>query len=264
MGYNLQTPPNRVTVGADPEVFFKNSRGLVIPACGMIGGTKTQPIPVPYGALQEDNIMGEFNIDPASDVDTFVRNINHVYEDMVDKALAQGLMVAKRASARVPMFILEQYPQAMEFGCEPDYNSYTGRENPTPDVDSTLRTCAGHVHLGFEYDTDDRQGLYASVVGYLDWIVGCWTVMYDEDTARRERYGKAGAFRPKPYGLEYRVPSNFWLRSDDLKRTMFNRVRLAYSLAMSKADKPSDEAVVSAINTHDARACGELLRGYAA
>ena len=260
MGYKLNTPINRVTIGADPEVFFKNDRGLVVPACGMIGGTKTAPIPVPYGALQEDNIMGEFNIDPCTDVDSFIRNINHVYEDMVDKALAQGLTVATRASARVPMFLLEQYPQAMEFGCEPDYNAYTGRENPTPDTDSTLRTCAGHVHLGFEYDTDSKKELYSGVVGYLDWIVGCWTVLYDDDTARRERYGKAGAFRPKPYGLEYRVPSNFWLKSDDLKRAMFNRIRLAYGMAMSGAPKPSDDDVITSINSHDTAACAELLK----
>jgi hypothetical protein len=100
------------------------------------------------------------------------------------------------------------------------------------------------------------------VVGYLDWIVGLWTVIIDSDTARRERYGKAGAFRPKRYGLEYRVPSNFWLKSDDLKRIMFNRVRLAYGLAQSNAEKPSDESIINAINTHDVETCKSLLGGY--
>jgi hypothetical protein len=29
-------------------------------------------------------------------------------------------------------------------------------------------------------------------------------------------YGAAGAFRPKPYGVEYRVLSNAWLQSEEL------------------------------------------------
>ncbi len=39
--------------------------------------------------------------------------------------------------------------------------------------------------------------------------------MYDKDTERRGMYGKAGAFRPKPYGVEYRTLSNAWLSNDE-------------------------------------------------
>ena len=262
--YKLLTDINKVTIGADPEVFFKNKDNLVVPACGMIGGTKEKPIPVLRGALQEDNIMAEFNIDPSDDVDIFIHNINAVYSQLSTIAEDRGLAIAHRASARVPMFLLQQHPQAMEFGCEPDFNAYTLEENPSPDIASTLRTCAGHVHLGFEVETDARMATMGSVVEYLDWIVGMWTVLKDSDTVRRERYGKAGAFRPKPYGLEYRVPSNFWLRSDNLKRSMFERVRLAYGLAQAGVDKPSSSTVIESINTHDVEACRSLLGGYAA
>ena len=33
---------------------------------------------------------------------------------------------------------------------------------------------------------------------------------HDSSNERRELYGQAGRFRPKPYGIEYRTPSNFW------------------------------------------------------
>jgi hypothetical protein len=43
---------------------------------------------------------------------------------------------------------------------------------------------------------------------------------------RRELYGKAGAFRPKPYGVEYRVLSNRWLNSEALIRWVYNQSQL--------------------------------------
>lgn len=266
MQYELLTPPNEVTIGADPEVFLCNTKRLVIPACGLIGGSKEHPVPVPSGALQEDNVMAEFNVDPSNNIDTFVANVNTVYDELVKRANTHGLGVARRASAHFPTFLLEQHPQALAFGCEPDFSAYTLDVNPTPDVNSTLRTCAGHVHVGFKAKVtdDDYMGMCGSVVQYLDWIVGLWTVIVDPDTARRERYGKAGAFRPKPYGLEYRVPSNFWLKSDALKRSIFERILLAYGLAMGGADKPSEDSIVNAINTHDVSTCHRLLGGYAA
>lgn len=260
----LTTDTMSVTIGADPEVFLKQPDGLVMPACGLIGGNKANPEVVHLGAVQEDNVMAEFNIDPCLTVTEFVRNINTVYGEITRRAGVHGLEVAARASADFPMFLLQMHPQALEFGCEPDFNAYTREENPTPDIMSTLRTCAGHVHMGFEHTDPSQFSMACGVVEYLDWIVGCWTVLYDPDTTRRERYGKAGAFRPKPYGLEYRVPSNFWLGSEDLMSTMFNRVRLAYGLAKSDSDKPDPQEVVNAINTHDTDACHRLLGRYAA
>ena len=50
---------------------------------------------------------------------------------------------------------------------------------------------------------------------------------HDRDPLRRELYGKAGAFRPKPYGVEYRTPSNIWIRSRDMRRCIFDLVQIA-------------------------------------
>ena len=260
----LSTPIAQVTIGADPELFLCTDRRSMTPACGLIGGSKEHPDVVPKGALQEDNVMAEFNIDPALTVDEFIGNINTVYAELTRRAATHGLQVASRASHVFPDFLLDMHEKAKEFGCEPDFNAYTLEENPTPDIHSNLRTCAGHVHLGFDSECTDYMQMTGEVVSYLDWIVGLWSVTVDSDTTRRERYGRAGAFRPKPYGLEYRVPSNFWLKSDDLKRIMFNRVRLAYGLAQSNAEKPDNDSVVNAINTHDVAACKELLGRYCA
>jgi hypothetical protein len=45
----------------------------------------------------------------------------------------------------------------------------------------------------------------------LDITLGLRTLDWDRDRIRRSMYGKAGAYRPKPYGIEYRTPSNKWV-----------------------------------------------------
>jgi hypothetical protein len=52
-------------------------------------------------------------------------------------------------------------------------------------------------------------------------------LFYDNDVERRELYGKAGAYRPKPYGCEYRVLSNRWLTSSTLIGWVFRNTALA-------------------------------------
>ena len=42
-------------------------------------------------------------------------------------------------------------------------------------------------------------------------FLGVPSVLMDEGEMRKQLYGKAGCFRPKPYGVEYRTLSNFWI-----------------------------------------------------
>ena len=74
----------------------------------------------------------------------------------------------------------------------------------------------------------------------------------DSCTKRREMYGQAGAYRPKSYGLEYRVLSNFWLQSDDYIKWAYNTVHLALNDYMNSgpiADRYED--IQDTINTSD-------------
>ncbi|MCW8826503.1 MAG: hypothetical protein OQK78_08770, partial [Gammaproteobacteria bacterium] len=52
------------------------------------------------------------------------------------------------------------------------------------------------------------------VVKAMDLYLGVPSVLIDPDNDRRELYGKAGAYRNKPYGLEYRTLSNFWIHTE--------------------------------------------------
>jgi hypothetical protein len=61
----------------------------------------------------------------------------------------------------------------------------------------------------------------------LDYYLGIPSLIYDDGVKRRTLYGAPGAFRPKPYGMEYRVLSNAWLRSEGLMRWVFNTTNKA-------------------------------------
>ena len=53
-------------------------------------------------------------------------------------------------------------------------------------------------------------------------------MLLDDGAKRRELYGKAGAYRVKPYGVEYRVLSNFWLKSPALMQWVYDNTILAF------------------------------------
>jgi hypothetical protein len=63
-----------------------------------------------------------------------------------------------------------------------------------------------------------------SMVRAMDCIHGIVSTVLDnspEAIARRELYGKPGAHRPKEYGVEYRVLSNYWLKSQNTVMLMY-------------------------------------------
>ena len=89
-------------------------------------------------------------------------------------------------------------------------------ENNPPSLDGTnLRSCGGHLHIGFDRAKNDMMAR-PHLVRILDLVAGVPSIIIDKDKDRRKLYGKAGAHRPKmieagdPYdGVEYRTLSNF-------------------------------------------------------
>ena len=63
----------------------------------------------------------------------------------------------------------------------------------------------------------------------MDILLGLPSVILDADTERRAMYGAAGAHRIKPYGVEYRSLSNFWLGSEQLQEWAYEQSILAVS-----------------------------------
>lgn len=217
-------------LGADPEVFAKK-QGTYVSAYGMIPGTKDEPYVVHRGAVQVDGMALEFNIDPADTEDEFILNLDTVMATL--RAMVPDVTLHADPVAHFTREYMEQqHPKAVELGCDPDYNAWTRARNPIPDGTRLFRTGAGHVHCGWiPVDVqvpDNHEEVCQMLVRQQDFYLGLPSLLYDTDSQRRELYGKAGAYRVKKYGVEYRTLSNRWLTSDALKRWVYRNSQLAW------------------------------------
>lgn len=249
-----------IKIGADPELFLEKD-GVIISAEGMIGGTKEEPRKITKDghAVQEDNVMIEFNIPACETKEDFIFNLNFVKSYLDTLVGMKGCNLNFSASAELAEDQLNT-EQAQEFGCEPDLNVYLEGENPKPVGSGTLRSCGGHVHIGYENPSEAQS---IKIVFAMDMILGLGSLALDTDERRRSMYGKAGSFRFKPYGLEYRTLSNFWIQNEDLMSWVYDKTMEAIELAMSdKIDKLIEDYsafVETAINKNDKQLALHIL-----
>jgi hypothetical protein len=223
-----------LTIGADPEVFFEKD-GVIVSAYGLIPGTKQNPFPVKHGGVQVDGMAAEFNIVPSSDVSQFKLTINDTLSAL--RAMVPGYNTSSNCVNVYDTSYFESQPDdAKLLGCEADFNAYTLDCNRSPDTsfNPTMRTVAGHIHVGWTEGADlyDENHFIkcAEVAKQMDYFLGIPSLMLDNtpgSAQRRQMYGKAGTFRPKSYGMEYRVLSNFWIFNEKLQEWVFNQTKNA-------------------------------------
>lgn len=252
----------QLKIGADPEMFVEKD-GAIVSGYGLIKGTKEKPEPVADGAVQVDGLALEINIKPATTCLAFVSHVLSVLHDL-DLMIPEHKIVFTSTAQFDPKYLKSLPIEALMLGCDPDYNAWTQERNPPPNAEVSFRTAAGHVHIGWTDNKDTQDEGHLSiccrVVQQLDFFLGLPSVLFDPDTQRRELYGKAGAYRSKPYGVEYRVLSNHWLQSQDLMRWVYtetvnavHKLRAGYCLA----DKYGD--IQEIINTSDKNKAREII-----
>jgi len=252
---------NKITLGCDPELFLENELEI-ISAEGLVGGTKKFPREVegyPGHFVQEDNIMVEFNIPPTNVLQDFTDSIKNMLEYIEGVANIQGFKTSKLASGKInPLFL--NTPQAKTIGCEPDFNVYSEEQNPIIEINENFRSCGGHIHVGYPNSNEETS---AKIIKAMDITLGLNSLLLDKDDNRRKYYGKAGSFRFKSFGLEYRTLSNFWIFSDDLIKWAFEGTFYALQLVKSGIiDNLSDsffKKVENTINTNNKKEVKNLL-----
>lgn len=211
-------------IGCDPELFLEDKNGKVISAIGKIGGTKTRPKKIKSlgrgYAIQEDNVLLEYNLPAAKNPSQWMIAHNSMLTYLADLVGGMGLKLSDKASHSMDSDQLED-PRAFVFGCEPDFNVWELEWNKKPSCeDETLRSAGGHIHVAYDNPTP---GDSIKLARLFDLFVGAPLKMKDPDKRRAQLYGKAGAIRFKPYGFEYRTPSNYWVtRPDNLEAVFFN------------------------------------------
>jgi len=265
-----------LTLGADPEFFLK-SNGEFYPSCGIIGGTKESPLPlkesgIPGLSVQEDNVAVEITTAPWGTRDSFVDNLTNSLSYLPTIFPEKyNLTLSTAASAYFdPKYLVTE--QSLTFGCDPDINAYSGRLNEICEKgkSSNFRTCGGHVHIGFEGKLSEKET--RMFVKILDLFLGVPSLFIDKDTERRKLYGKAGAFRYKSYGIEYRTLSNFWMFTPELIGWVWDQVHAAATYFNSRHEyingfnnKQSMDPIKvrMAINKHDLELAQLLIKDYA-
>ena len=256
---------NYISLGADPELFIVNTKtDQVVSAVGMIPGEKGNPytegLPEGFG-LETDNILAEFNIPPVYDKNDFIENIVYMknYIDRFVKKINPDLGIKCVASQLVPESEL-QSKQAKEFGCSVDYNAYTKKANPKPNGNATnLRSAGLHLHFGYNNPNIDQSLL---LIKYFDLCIGIPSILKDHDTKRRSLYGKAGCFRLKKYGFEYRVLSSAMMNSISNIEFIWNQLSKAIRFYNDEVRLPSNNLVRDIINNSDIEMAERLIKEY--
>lgn len=213
-------------IGCDPEFFvFDRQENTYVSAHTLVPGTKENPAPLAGGgSVQSDGLAIEFNIKPASTRDEFVVRIVQALTD-IRNIVPERYAFKYVSAAPFSREYLDGLPEHVrQLGCNPDFDAYTGKANNPPNANTPMRTGSGHIHIGWtqNQDVNDPDHLEACqmAVKALDATLGLYMTMLDGLSPRSILYGKAGAFRPKSYGVEYRTPSNAWLRSHKTIRTV--------------------------------------------
>lgn len=240
------------TIGCDPEFFLRQRKsGKMICAIPFIKGTKHMPEDLPSGAgnIQHDNVAVEFATNPAETVEDFVNKIQQILKDVNDKIPKDCELMAE-PSAHFDSDQLE-HPDSQAFGCEPDYDAWALLENEAPFLtDKSFRSCGAHIHVGHQKGDGnnfllDFEGKMRTV-RTMDAVHGIISTVLDNSNsaiARRTLYGKAGAHRVKDYGVEYRVLSNFWLKSPELVMLVYNLTHDVLRIIREDTDKKLIEVI---------------------
>lgn len=254
---------SKFLIGADPEIFLEDAVGNLISAIDRIGGTKQSPKPLPLGdgyAVQEDNVAVEYNIPAAKSAEEFAESIQKVMGFLSEQIANMGLRFNRLSAAEFPLEQLNHY-KALEFGCDPDFNAWkNGRVNQRPKSDKfCLRSCGGHVHIGFDGFNSRKDVL--QFIKRMDLFAAVPSVVMDKGQLRKELYGKAGAFRFKKYGCEYRVLSNFWIFDPELVRWVYAAVD--HALTRNDIDVDSEkDLIIEAVNNNNADVAQHLIQKY--
>jgi hypothetical protein len=228
-----------VMIGCDPETFITRKDGKFISAAGLFPGTKKEPHPLECGAVQVDGVALEYNINPAKDEDEFARFNSIVLSqlnELVHKILDKDHFLNFTPVARFDADEWEKTPaESKILGCDPDYN-FEGEVNVNPTdllEGSSLRTAAGHVHIGWTRVSDPKDARHFADCRYIarkffeakpEFYVPTSKV----EIERLKYYGGHASWRPKTYGVELRSPSNIWVASEDSRRKMYNVTRTLF------------------------------------
>ena len=262
-------PISGCSVGADPEVFAVDDKGIIIPAFSFLPSKEE-------GNPYWDGFQAEFTTNTkakgnsqclAYHTDDVQVGLSNVWKKLRKKF--PDAKLTWKSVLDIPTTIMDLASEKhVELGCAPSRNAYPSIKalQITDGRSLPIRFAGCHMHFGIGkmvIDTMDR------IVKMIDAIYGIASVSLFsgmEDPRRRMFYGRAGEYRLPPHGLEYRVTSSAMLAHPVLYHLCFDVARICVYLGMhipSPAliwNYEGDDQIVEIINTYDVRAARRLLK----
>jgi hypothetical protein len=265
-------------IGIDPEFFIVDEASRPINAIRILPGKTNNPLKKNGINFYHDNVLAEFNFAPVKTEMEFLEKTSEALRIL--KNLVAPNTLSTQAYADLDKEEM-RFANSRDLGCNPDYDAYTLTQNDMPTqffARTNCRAAGGHFHIGGEKnDAVCHPFLKPIFVFMLDLFVGIPSVVLDNNAyafRRRKLFGQAGCHRDKPYGLEYRVLSPFWLRSPATASLMYKLIEFVFeSMNESfykkfwnfyperlRTDKPASafecygydaKSVISAINSND-------------
>lgn len=254
------------SIGGDPEFFIVAPGSVIMNADRYLPG-KEAPIVLKNGRdgqisrIYFDGIQGEIAVAWDTCRDALVTIMSQCLSTLVNKIPSDHTLSMSPCVTVTKQILKVADPEARRFGCMPDFNAYTLTVN-TPEMDASkhmYRYAGGHLHLGLSNTHTKcqkelallREDGHIDLIKWLDLMVSIPTFFLNNDEAakiRRTKYGKAGCFRPTPYGVEYRTPSAWWLKSPLTMSLIYGFARMAWEMATvninSSKDAPTFKDVI--------------------
>lgn len=247
---------SKFLIGSDPELtpFIESNpseAGLYL------NNDRHNPLRISNNThIHVDNVNFELSISPAANLQEWLSYNNESVLELNNflKSIDKNLNALANPITIYPAHYEFQKLSSYVFGCQPDYNAWTneinvGPNNTLEELSEALgkfRTAGGHIHIGIPTKLSDK--VKALLIQRLD--INCLPVyaVFEKGNSsnRRSLYGKAGAMRFKPYGVEYRVPGPEWFLNSNLQKLFYEAIDksvtdLEAAIHSNKLDKFAEE-----------------------
>lgn len=259
----------KLTIGSDPELMLAKN-GNIVSAIPVLEHGKYDKIDLGNDyCVYYDNTMVETNVPPASTKKKFLNNIRETFK-RINSILEESYEILAVPSHSFTKEECRHY-DAIEAGCQPEFCAYEEDMCVPPSFKDTFRSAGGHVHIGRSDYMDVDEGFLIDmkskieIIRAMDLFLGIPMVLIDNSEAsikRKELYGRGGRFRPTPYGVEYRTPSNFWLNSPVYAEIVYEATNLVFDLGKENNLPKVDVDILEIIDNDDVEKAQAVLESY--
>ena len=248
---------SQVTIGGDPEIFIQDGKGKVQSSIPILQKDKHDPIILDKKRnikLYADNSLSEFAFAPGESKEEFIGRYRLAFQrgqEYLNQIGQKHRFLVQSAHTFEPNELEAAFGiDPMQVGCSPEFDFYKICTNDLGAFENSMRSGSSHIHVGHPDLTEFN--LRHEALRTIEIFLGCASVIWDNDPTsleRRQKYGKAGSFRPTSYGFETRFMSNYMLNSPKLVGLAYDLIRHSLIHVFNGTHKD----VIAAVNEEDVK-----------